>query len=62
MKISKIIQAVFAAFIGIQKKTNLDIDDKIIEKNGFIPYLVISIVFAFIFIISIITVVSIVLD
>ena len=57
-----IIQSVLAAFIGIQKNSKYNEDDKFIEKNGFLPYLLVSLVLAFIFIISIVTVVSIILD
>ena len=57
-----IIQSVLAAFIGIQKNNKFNDDDKFIEKNGFMPYLLVGLFLALIFIISIITVVSIILD
>jgi uncharacterized membrane protein YidH (DUF202 family) len=57
-----IIQSVLAAFIGIQKNSKFNDDDKFIEKNGFMPYLLVGLFLALIFIISIITVVSIILD
>ena len=57
-----IIQSVLAAFIGIQKNSKFNDDDKFIEKNGFMPYLLVGLVLALIFIISIVTVVSIILD
>jgi len=57
-----IIQSVLAAFIGIQKNSKFNDDDEFIEKNGFIPYLIVGIFLALIFIISIVTVVSIILD
>jgi len=57
-----IIQSVLAAFIGIQKNSKFNDDEKFIEKNGFIPYLIVGIFLALIFIISIVTVVSIILD
>jgi hypothetical protein len=57
-----IIQSVLAAFIGIQKNSKFKDDDKFIEKNGFMPYLLVGLVLAFIFIISILSVVSIILD
>ena len=57
-----IIQSVLAAFIGIQKNSKYNDDDKFIEKNGFMPYLLVGLFLALIFIISIITVVSIILD
>ena len=57
-----IIQSVLAAFIGIQKNSKFNDDDKFIEKNGFMPYLLVGLFLAFVFIISIITVVSIILD
>ena len=57
-----IIQSVLAAFIGIQKNSKFNDDDKFIEKNGFMPYLLVGLALAVIFIISIITVVSIILD
>ena len=57
-----IIQSVLAAFIGIQKNSKFNDDDKFIEKNGFMPYLLVGLALALIFIISIVTVVSIILD
>ena len=57
-----IIQSVLAAFIGIQKNSKFNDDDRFIEKNGFMPYLVVGLFLALIFIISIVTVVSIILD
>ena len=57
-----IIQSVLAAFIGIQKNSKFNDDDKFIEKNGFMPYLLVGLFLALVFIISIITVVSIILD
>ena len=57
-----IIQSVLAAFIGIQKDSKFNDDDKFIEKNGFMPYLIVGLLLALIFIISIVTVVSIILD
>ena len=57
-----IIQSVLAAFIGIQKNSKFNDDDKFIEKNGFMPYLLVGLALAVIFIISIVTVVSIILD
>lgn len=57
-----IIQSVFAAFIGIQKNSKFNDDDKFIEKNGFMPFLLVGLVLALIFIITIVTVVSIILD
>jgi len=62
MRITKIIQSVLAAFIGIQKNSKFNDDDKFIEKNGFMPYLIVGLVLALIFILSIVTVVSIILD
>ena len=56
-----IIQSVLAAFIGIQKNSKFNDDDKFIEKNGFMPYLLVGLAIAVIFIISIVTVVSIIL-
>tara|TARA_Y100000022_G_scaffold200727_1_gene217935 strand:+ start:30708 stop:30899 length:192 start_codon:yes stop_codon:yes gene_type:complete len=56
-----IIQSVLAAFIGIQKNSKFNDDDKFIEKNGFLPYLLIGLALALIFITSIVTVVSIIL-
>ena len=57
-----IIQSVLAAFIGIQKNSKFNDDEKFIEKNGFMPFLLVGFFLALIFIISIITVVSIILD
>jgi len=57
-----IIQSVLAAFIGIQKNSRFNDDDKFIEKNGFMPYLLVGLVLALMFIISIVFVVSIILD
>ena len=57
-----IIQSVLAAFIGIQKNSKFNDDDKFIEKNGFMPYLLVGLALALIFIVSIVTVVSIILD
>jgi hypothetical protein len=57
-----IIQSVLAAFIGIQKNSKFNDDDKFIEKNGFMPYLLVGLALAVIFIISLVTVVSIILD
>jgi len=57
-----IIQSVLSAFIGIQKNSKFNDDDKFIEKNGFMPFLLVGFFLALIFIISIITVVSIILD
>ena len=57
-----IIQSVLAAFIGIQKNSKFNDDDKFIEKNVFLPYLLVGLILALIFILSIITVVSIILE
>ena len=57
-----IIQSVLAAFIGIQKNSKFNDDDKFIEKNGVLPYLLIGLAFALIFILLIATVVSIILE
>jgi len=57
-----IIQSVLAAFIGIQKNSKFNDDDKFIEKNGFMPYLLVGLALAVIFIISLVTVVSIILE
>ena len=57
-----IIQSVLSAFIGIQKNSKFNDDDKFIEKNGFMPYLIVGFALALIFIISIVTVVSTILD
>ncbi len=57
-----IIQSVLAAFIGIQKNSKFNDDDKFIEKNGFLPYLLVGLLLALIFILLIITAVSIILD
>ena len=57
-----IIQSVLAAFIGIQKNSKFTDDDKFIEKNGFLPYLLVGLLLALIFILLIITLVSIILD
>ena len=57
-----IIQSVLAAFIGIQKNSKFNDDDKFIEKNGFLPYLLVGLILALIFILSIVTVVSIILE
>jgi len=57
-----IIQSVLSAFIGIQKNSKFNDDDKFIEKNGFMPFLLVGFFLALIFIISIITLVSIILD
>ena len=57
-----IIQSVLAAFIGIQKNSKFNDDDKFIEKNGFLPYLLVCLLLALIFILLIITLVSIILD
>lgn len=57
-----IIQSVLAAFIGIQKNSKFNDDDKFIEKNGFMPYLIVGLFLALVFIITIVTVVSIILD
>jgi len=57
-----IIQSVLAAFIGIQKNSKFNDDDKFIENNGFMPYLLVGLALAVIFIISLVTVVSIILD
>jgi hypothetical protein len=57
-----LIQSVLAAFIGIQKNSKFNDDDKFIEKNGFLPYLLVGLLLALIFILLIITAVSIILD
>jgi uncharacterized membrane protein YidH (DUF202 family) len=57
-----IIQSVLAAFIGIQKNSKFNDDDKFIEKNGFLPYLLVGLFLAIIFILTIVTVVSIILE
>ena len=62
MKLIYIIQSVLAAFIGIQKKSRFNDDEKFIEKNGLMPYLIVGLFLALFFIISIVTVVSIILD
>ena len=43
-----IIQSVLAAFIGIQKNSKFTDDDKFIEKNGFLPYLLVGLLLAII--------------
>jgi len=62
MRFLKIIQSVLSAFIGIQKTKNLNEDDSYIEKNGFMPYLIIGLIMAIIFILLIISVVTIILE
>lgn len=57
-----LIQSVLAAFIGIQKNSKFNDDDKFIEKNGFLPYLIVGLFLAFVFIISIVAVVSVVIE
>jgi len=57
-----IIQSVLAAFIGIQKNSKFNEDDKFIEKNGFMPYLIVGLFLALIFILLIVTAVSIILE
>ena len=62
MRFIKIIQSVLSAFIGIQKTQNLNEDDSYIEKNGFMPYLITGLIMAIIFILLIISVVTIILE
>ena len=57
-----LIQSVLAAFIGIQKNSKFNDDDKFIEKNGFLPFLIVGLFLAFVFIISIVAIVSVVIE
>lgn len=57
-----IVQSVLAAFIGIQKNSKFNHDNNFIEKNGFMPYLIVGLVLAFIFVILILMMVSVILD
>lgn len=61
MKLIKIIQGVLSSFIGIQKKSGLNNDDKFIEEHGILPYFIVGLILAVVFIFSIISVVSIIL-
>lgn len=57
-----IVLSVLAAFIGIQKNSKFNYDNNFIEKNGFMPYLIVGLVLAFIFVILILMMVSVILD
>jgi len=61
MKLMKIIQSVLSSFIGIQKKSKLINDDKFIEDHGIMPYFIVGLILAVVFIFSIISVVSFIL-
>jgi len=61
MKLIKIIKSVLSSFIGIQKKSELNNDDKFIEEYGIMPYFIVGLILAVIFIFAIISVVSIIL-
>ena len=58
MNLFKIIQSVLSAFIGIQKNSKLNEDNNFIEKHGFMPYLLVGLCLALIFILSLIFIVS----
>ena len=62
MKLFKIIKSVLSSFIGIQKETRLNEDSKIIDETGVLPYVIVGFFLAIVFIIIIISVVSIILD
>lgn len=62
MKLLKVIQSVLAAFIGIQNKSKLNEDDDLIEEYGLLPFLLMGITLAIIFIFTIIFTVSLILE
>jgi hypothetical protein len=62
MKLFKVIQSVLAAFIGIQKKSKLNEDDDLIEEYGLLPFFLMGITLAIIFIFTIIFTVSFILE
>ena len=50
MNLFKIIQSVLSAFIGIQKNSKFNEDDNLIEKYGFMPYFLVGLCLAIIYI------------
>jgi hypothetical protein len=58
MNLFKIIQSVLSAFIGIQKNSKFNEDDNLIEKYGFMPYFLVGLCLAVIFIFTLIFIVS----
>jgi len=62
MTLFKIIKSVLSSFIGIQINSRLNEDNNIIEDKGVIPYLVVGFFLAIVFIILIITVVTLIID
>ena len=58
MNLLKIIKSVLSAFIGIQKNSKFNEDDNLIEKYGFMPYFLVGLCLAIIFIFTLIFIVS----
>ena len=58
MNLFKIIQSVLSAFVGIQKNSKFNEDDNYIEKHGFMPYLLVGLSLALIFILALLFIVS----
>jgi hypothetical protein len=62
MRIFKIIQSVLAAFFGVQKNKNLEEDNKSIEEYGLFPYILVGLILSFLFLFSIYSFVSLILE
>ena len=58
MNLFKIIQSVLSAFIGIQKNSKFNEDDNLIEKYVFMPYFLVGLGLAIVFIFTLIFIVS----
>jgi len=58
----KMTLSVLASFAGIQSNKNHDADDAHIEKVGFMPYIVISVVMTIVFVLVIYGVVQLILS
>ena len=53
--------SVVAAFCGIQSDANLNRDDNHIERNGFLPYIVVGVAMTLVFILAVYGVVQLIL-
>jgi antibiotic biosynthesis monooxygenase (ABM) superfamily enzyme len=57
----KMTLSVLASFAGVQSNQNHDVDDSHIEKVGFMPYIIISVVMTLLFVLLIYGVVQLIL-
>ncbi len=58
----KMTLSVLASFAGVQSNQNHDVDDSHIEKVGFMPYIIISVIMTALFVLLIYGIVQLILN